>query len=466
MKPIKRTIRRKRWGVALIISMIFVVIFLALAVGLVTMSGTNVQIAENQRKANRARACAESGLEVLRLWLNHVSIPGATAPNLRFSQIADCFQLSANEISSIINITHDDSSITIPSVTLDSAKAQGFYGDIRPLLTLDDPNMLVVDVTGMHGSIAKTIRSNFKFGARAHTVFDYGVATKGPLHLAGNIELEGVNVSVESDVYIESENENEALSIIGNSQIAGDVKITNPDAYVTLQGGQAGIGGETGDDALNHVSIGQSPPEFPVPNPDYFEQYVINTVDASTDTTVDATFENVRIVAGTNPDFSGNVTLNGIVFIETPNIVTFTGNTIITGIIIGNGDVEDDSGTNQIKFLGTVDSYPVTDLPDEAQFAEIKDETGTFLMAPGFHLSFGGNFSTLNGAIAGNGIEFSGNAGGTIEGTVINYSDEPMTLSGNSDLYFDRSDTDKVPAGFVQDIILQYDPGSYSEGPF
>jgi len=84
-------------------------------------------------------------------------------------------------------------------------------------------------------------------------------------------------------------------------------------------------------------------------------------------------------------------------------------------------------------------------------------------MAPGFAASFGGSFATLNGAIASNGIEFFGDAGGTINGSVINYSDEEMSLSGNSDLYFNRSDTVKVPAGFVQDIVLQYDPTSYSE---
>ena len=84
-------------------------------------------------------------------------------------------------------------------------------------------------------------------------------------------------------------------------------------------------------------------------------------------------------------------------------------------------------------------------------------------MAPGFHVSFGGSFTTLSGAIAGNGVEFFGNAGGTINGSVINYSDEEMTLSGNSDLYFNRSGTTEVPAGFVPEIVLEYDASSYSE---
>jgi len=251
-----------------------------------------------------------------------------------------------------------------------------------------------------------------------------------------------------------------ALEVIGNSAIAGDVHITNPDAIVDLQGGQATIGGETAPEAYDHVFKGVPPTEFPVPEPNYFRHYVQNTLDPNN---ILPEYDNVIIPAGTDPISFGNVTFRGVVFIEAPNIITFTGNTTITGIIVGNGDLNDDSGTNRIDFLGTVVSYPVTDLPEETQFEQLRNETGTFLMAPGFSVSFGGNFETLNGAIAANGIEFFGNAGGTINGSVINYSGNPMTLSGNSDLFFNRSGTTQMPAGFGPEIILYYVPSSYSE---
>jgi hypothetical protein len=440
--------------------MIFVVIFSALAVSMAAMSGTNVQIAENQRKADRARACAESGFDVIRFWLSRVSISGTTAEDLRFSQIADSLQDELTS-ESITNVTTscNGSVVTIPSVTLDSPGQKSFYGTITPL----DNETLRIDITGVCGSITRTIRAHYNFGERANNVFDFGVATKGPLSLSGNIELEGVNVSVEASVYIVSENSNLALSIIGNSQIAGDVSIGNPIASVDLQGGQAGIGGETGQDAIdNHVSFGVPPSEFPEPDPSQFESFV-TPLDPNIDTSADATLENVRIAPNTNPTFSGQVILKGIVYIETPNVVTFTGGADITGIIVGDGDIQDNSGANQIIFRGNVDSHPITELPQEAQFIGLHDQTGTFVMAPGFHVSFGGSFSTLSGAIAGNGVEFFGNAGGTINGSVINYSDEEMTLSGNSDLYFNRSGTTEVPAGFVPEIVLEYNPSSYSE---
>jgi len=450
-------------GAALLLSMIVLAILSIWAVSICSLSDTNVQLARNQQKADSARASAESGLDILRFWLKRVYMPGTTAANDRFSYLANFIQadLATNGISNI-PVTADVNVISIGTqqspVVLNSSTGQYFTAQIG---TTDNIDILQLDVTGTAQDLKRTIRVNYNFGTRAHTVFDFGVATKGALNLLGNIEMTGANVELDADVYIESQNDPNALSVIGNSQIAGDVHITNPDAVVTLQGGQAGIGGETGQAAIdNHVFTGVPPTEFPVPNPAYFEGYVQNTYDPNV---VLTEYENVRIPAGTNPTFSGSVTLKGVVFVEAPNIVTFTGNTEIIGLIVGDGDLSDNSETNRIIFSGTINSYPVTDLPDEPQFTELKNETGTFLMAPGFSASFLGDFETLNGAIAANGITFDGNAGGTIHGTIINYSDNPMVLSGNTDLFLNRSGTAQMPAGFGPEIILYYVASSYSE---
>jgi len=245
----------------------------------------------------------------------------------------------------------------------------------------------------------------------------------------------------------------------GNSAIAGDVQIGNPDAWASV-GNPASIGGETGQDAIdNHVTIGAPPFNFPQFDIIRFEDYVENVLDPGTDTSGNLTLENIRILADTNPHFSGNVILNGIVFVESPNIVRFTGNTEITGIIIGEGDLDFPSADNQLIFSGNVSSQSVSELG--AGFGDLREETGTFLLAPGFSLSFSGNFETLNGVIAASAIEFSGNAGGTINGTLMNYGEDPMTLDGSVDLVFDHSAI-QIPAGFESEIVLQYDPCSYS----
>ncbi|MHC4571805.1 MAG: pilus assembly PilX N-terminal domain-containing protein [Planctomycetota bacterium] len=448
-------------GTALLISMIVLAILSAWAIAINSMSGANLQLADNLKKANSARGSAESGLDILRFWLGRVYMPGDTQPNDRFSSLANFLaaDLAVSGISNIpIAVYADHVSIGDGGnpVVLHSSAGQYFSAEIQKT---GEPNKpLQMDITGSSGAVERTIRVNYRFGTRAHTVFDYGVATKGSLELHGNIAMSGANIELDAGVYIECPNDvNNALSIIGNSQVAGDVHITNPDATIDLQGGQAAIGGETAPEAYDHVFTGIPPTEFPVPDPTYFEHYVTNLYDPNN---VLTEYENVRIAAGTNPTFS-TVTLKGIVFIETPNIVTFSGNTAITGIIVGNGDLSDNSGTNQIIFLGTVDSNSVDELGPE--FGQLRDETGTFLMAPGFSASFGGNFETLNGAIAANGIQFFGDAGGTIEGSVLNYSDTPMVLDGNTDLYFNRSGTNEMPAGFGPEIILYYVKDSYSE---
>ncbi len=476
--------QKKQKGIALVIVLIFVTIFSALSVSMFSMTSNNVVTVDNVHQANEARSCAESGLEMIRYYTGQVTIDGLTPEDDRFASLASQLVTLVNDASDTTSAYFHDSlephvhvGFSQSPIMLSESDGMGFYARITP----DDTDGFSITITGAADSLERTIGAGFTYGVHETSVFDYGVATKGPLSMQGNILLDGVNISVESDVYIESMDYNNALEIIGNSQIAGDVSIVNPDGTVTLQGGKAGIGGETGEDAIdNHVDIGVEATEFPYPNTSHFEQFVTGiTIDSSTTETTlaaDGVYDNIRIAAGTNPHFSGNVQLNGIVFIETPNVVTFTGNVDITGIIVGDGDVTDNSGTNQINITGNVGSLAVdAKVLDEngeeteeyvlsdPKFDEVRDETGTFLMAPGFAISMGGSFGTLNGAIAANGIEFFGNAGGEIGGSIVNYSNEPMTLSGNNDLFFNRSGITDVPAGFVPEIVIHYDPSAYAE---
>lgn len=325
-----------------------------------------------------------------------------------------------------------------------------------------DTETLQIDVTGVYGTVTKTIRVNYSLSERAHNVFDFGVATKGPLTTNGNITIAGVNIAVESNAYIESLNNFVALTMIGNSHIAGTVKIVNPLATTDI-GANAGVGGATGADAMKHIEIGVPAVEFPEMMPAVFYSYATNVLTTSVNLKKDVTLTNIRIPAGMNPKFSGAATLEGVIFIESPNVVEFTGGVDITGVIVTNGSPTDDSGTNQLIFRGHVGNRSVALLPQEPQFAGLQSQTGTFIIAPGFSVSFGGTFDTLGGAIAANGIEFFGNAGGKIQGSVINYADKAMMVWGNSDLYFNRSGLTEVPAGFVPEIVLEYKPASYSE---
>ena len=463
MKRARTFPHRNRQGSALVLSLIFIAVFSALAAALGTISGANVRLADNFRKADTTRGSAESGLEVIRYWLSQVAMSGTIAPSERFNYLASTLQsqLTAAGITNIVPVV-SGSTITVTNVPLLSSNGQSFSA----VLTSVDVNNVQLEVTGHYGSLDRTVRSNFIFMHRADNVFDFGVATKGPLNLTGNVELEGYNIDVESNAYIDCD-DLMALSIIGNSMIAGEVSIRNSMANVYLSG-HAGVGGEYGADAMNHVKKGVPPSEFPDMDPSSFFSYATGAhghVLSPTDPTSGAsyTYENLHIPAGRNPSFSGNLTLKGVVYIETPNVVSFSGNLNITAVIVTNGSSTDNSGTNQLKFTGNITAHPVSQLPQEAKYAGLHSQTGTFILAPGFKASFGGNFGTVSGAIAANGLQFYGNAGGIVNGSIINYSPTALELTGNSDLKFNRSGLTEIPAGFVPRTIMQYDPSSYSE---
>ncbi len=351
----------------------------------------------------------------------------------------------------------------ITDVPLLSSQGQSFTA----VLTSIDVDNIELDITGHYGSLARKVSSSFILMQRADNVFDYGVATKGPLNLTGNVEFDGYTLAVESNAYIDTDVQ-PVLSIIGNCDIGGEVSIRNSDPDLHLSGNYT-IGGDHGAAALDHVHPGVDQSDFPEMNPALFYSYTTGANGHTllpTDPRSGAsyTYENLRIPANANPSFSGNLTLKGVVYIETPNVVSFSGNLTITAIIVTNGCSDDNSGANQINFTGNITCNPIYQLQHVAKFEGLHSQTGTLLMAPGFKASFGGNFNTpLAGAIAANGLRFYGNARGVINGSIINYSDAPLEMTGNSDLTFNRSGLTELPAGFVPRTVLQYDPSSYSE---
>ncbi len=454
----------KQKGFALIVAMIFVCIFGTLLAGFSNMANLNSQVSHNEREANCALAGAESGLDVMRFLLDNITVSSAVEPSNRLNGVDTSLRenLALAGMSDIIDdekYEYDGSTITIQDMVLDSQSDQSFSVAIQQV----SDDIIQMDIIGCRDQITRTIRVDFEFTSTRSPFFDYGVASRGPLAMGGNAKLRGLNSDSESNVYIESSDNDEALTMGGNSEIAGDASISNPDAYAVLTGNST-IAGESGQEAIdNHVRVGIDAPEFPVPDISSFEQYVQNIVDGGTETSGNQTFQNIKIIADTDPTFSGNIILNGIIYIESPNIVSFSGNITITGLIVTDGDSEFPYSGDSISFTGNLDTYSCSYLPAGEDFDGLRDLACSFLLAPGFSLTFGGNFNTIGGIIAGNGVSFSGNAGGTINGTIINYSEDVMTLNGNPTFYFSLPSSDEIPAGFSEDKELQFVPASYSE---
>ena len=123
----------------------------------------------------------------------------------------------------------------MPDVTLNLQSKQ-YYSAV---ITQTDATTLQLDITGKCDTISRTIRTNFCFDETGNSVFDFGVATKGPLDMTGQAEIDGVNtvdIAIEASVYIEGLDGSlgDSFSITNKASVAGNVSIADPSGSYTV----------------------------------------------------------------------------------------------------------------------------------------------------------------------------------------------------------------------------------------
>jgi len=154
--------------------------------------------------------------------------------------------------------------------------------------------------------------------------------------------------------------------------------------------------------------------------------------------------------------------------------VKFSGQANITGSIVvetldpqGNPNNANYSlSANTIEFAGGVTYQGMDKLPtnDPTNFpAAMRSLTGSMLLAPGFAVSFKGNFGAIGGSMLASQVNFSGTAGGTVTGSVINLRDSAMDLSGTSDIIIQSVGTSNYPAGVFFGSHYSPLPQTYAE---
>ncbi|MFC1762193.1 pilus assembly PilX N-terminal domain-containing protein [Planctomycetota bacterium] len=448
--------RNRQKGAALVLTLILLAVASAWACGLCAMTTTNLQVAKNHQMVNRALRAAESGFQVIRYHLSHITISSSTPPSEYFDTIVA--DLSTELKDSQISI---DLNGSIPDITLDSATDERFSVTMK----MDDTNSkLLVAVTGKLGQkVTRTVEVEFAFSTSAHPIFKYGFATKGPIDFKGNPTTTSVTANWEADIYTESSKLTPwdvAVHLEGNTNFDGDINIGS-DALFEYEADLL-IAGEQGETAVeNHVMKNVGSKEFPLADTARFVKYADPDsgaiIDASTDLSKGMTLINRTIAANTNPVFRRGVIIEGILLIETPNIVTFD-NVDLRGIIVGHGS-DGNPSTNQLNFTS---NFASTSYPCGEAFDAIRKETGTALLTPGFAANFMGNFSAIGGVVAINGLYINGNASASVAGSIINYSESKTTIEGNLALNFDRARITEAPAGFEAYKVLAMDGTSYS----
>jgi len=119
---------------------------------------------------------------------------------------------------------------------------------------------------------------------------------------------------------------------------------------------------------------------------------------------------------------------------------------------------------NLLSVAGNCTFQGVEMLPtnDPAFPPELRAMTGSQMILPKFKLYFTGNFTSMGGSIAADQITFDGSSSGTVKGSLLNLSNNPVLLSGKT-ITIDHTVLNKYPAGILFGHHYSPAPGSYLE---
>jgi hypothetical protein len=435
----------RRRGVTAVLAMLYLTLFASLAVGFYAATNISTIVSHNEQRANSAAISAESGMAFMRYQLSRIAIPHGTPNDQLFAQVYT--QLGTNLDSTanlgatgidLINDTIQVPAGTTHYITLDSSGS-------KFRATVQDQGQGVLVTVYAHGSdpsLTRIVQMKYNLAQKASAIFDYGVASKGQITTSGAAQIVGATDPTKGSLLSTCMTVAQPVIAFGKV-ISGDISISNPDGDIPY-GASTTIGGESDPDLIDqHIHKGVPPPAFPTVDTSAYAAYVNSTYDGSMSTLV-----NCRIPANSNITLS-NVTIKGVLYLETPCKLKFNGNTTIQGCIVVQNNPTGTIATNTLTFNGNVSATGVETL--DASFGDLRKLTGAFLLAPNFFTSFSGNFGSVSGSILSSKISMTGNATGTVKGTIVGLDNNPMLISGSSDIIIASTGTTNFPAGVFFD---------------
>ena len=459
----------KNKGMAMLVALISMIILMSIVAVLSRKSQMSIKTTTNHVKINNSRNYAESGLAYIKLLISKIDL-GKT------NDTDETLNVIASGLASVLNgsaqtggqsITRGtNNSIITPAIAFDNGQ---FSISITKADPSDAESNILVSAIGTSEDTSRTIELQLdvtKKSGMDHISFTSGISTNGTVKMTGSSSIFGKNDSTEADVFMTT-NTDKILKITGTSSIEGDIYCVNPDAYVDYAYSTS-VGGAFREDISDHVHTVdyQELPKIDT-------SAIVNSVtltDISSDQSMNSWshpdgLSNIRIKANSDVHFSGDVDLKGLIYIESPNNIKITGNVNITGMIV----TEEGDSSNQctIDVGGSNTFHPISDLPDTAAFAPLKQFQGTAIVAPGYEITFTGNTNSVGGFIAADNFVFKGYGNMLIQGGILCYGTGVCSLTGNQTIIIDKSGLeDEPPAGFVvedSDTILVTLPNTYRE---
>jgi len=475
-----------------LLALLFLVVFSTLAIGFYAQTTLTAQITANEQKQHRALLAAESGVQYMRYRLNQLKIRYGPPEQLMqqvFDQLRDIedgqgnLEFGMQEITLIGNDTTTPKEVLYPkdpnAIISLGERGCGFRARI---VRVPGTRNLAVKVAGYGGGVTngsaqvRGIEYVFKTDEIEANLFEYGVAGKGQIELAGNGTIRGPAGQLSHGNVYTTTALNPAVLTTGPSTITGDVYMERATSTFSYSANSSIAGSTDPSWKSNHThkpwpAAGKPPVEFPVIDTADFIPYAKTTVPVGAP--VGTYFKNIRIPAGrgtasTPYTFSSGTVIEGVVYIQAPNVVRFSGNCTIRGAVVGDNTVPATStlATNVVEFAGTATAYDMSTLPDNnpADFPpELRAMKGATIVMPGFHMKFSGGHGAVSGTIASDQLSFSGNATGNITGSVIGMAEQKLVVSGSGSVQVTRPPPVPWPAGVKFRHRWVPKPDSYRE---
>jgi hypothetical protein len=439
----------------------FMGMFSALAVGFYAATTTAVQVASNDQQSAFAQTASESGMDFMRFQLAQVKIPPGTPANAimstLYAQLAANMNGTRNMGTDVVGLSGNV--IRIPADTthfikLDPAGLAGFTITITAW-----GSDVVVKAAGHYGataSVGRAISMDFTTKFLPTTVYDFAVASQGQVVVSkgtvgGTVGVGSSIATIMSDQPIPS-----AVTITGGA-VGGDINLVTGGAAV-VTGGSVGGTSNAAVIAAQHEHIVDPAPEFPTVDTTVFAAYATNTYVSGA-----AIQQNIVIPAGTNPKFNSGDTVQGIMYVKSPNVVTFRGDFNLAGFIVFEN--AGSTAVNSLDFRGNVTQSP---LPPGATFDAVRTASGVSILAPTAAVTMSGSTdSRSNGSIIVGTFNFGGAANLVMNaGTLMTLSSGPnsMVINGTKNILFSATAKFNQPsAGVSYTSYFSPKPITYQE---
>lgn len=333
---VKSSAWQARRGYATVMTLLFISIGTTLAGGFYCMLNSSVSISANEQRSGQALSSAESGLQFMEYqiikasvnanlngssekWLDSLAVQ--LAQNLEGANGSNI--LATGQVASMFY------TVWVPKWGTPAIRLKNGCTFTSRLFPNSSLTNLVLTVTGKDpsGTTSRTVQ----IGINAHPPIPadlggFAMVAKGPITIQGSAEIDGYDPTI-----------NSANNLVG--------RVYRP-------------WGTTGSSVVALLDpeapdlVFDNPPPLTIPQVDVsflaglkgskLTKYTVPSHTPSVETV-----ENAYVPAGTNRLFS-NVVINGVLYVEWPNNITFGGNVTLNGTIVYQRSTG--SGTSTISF--------------------------------------------------------------------------------------------------------------------